>query len=126
VGDEYMIGPIEFRSIFKVKNYGQDDDLKRQWSHVLVHEPEAVATQLRVELRPDFSDEDPNEQFLLDEEGNPITERLFDLSFSKGRQTGPSGRELFDFLQIVMSNFAPEEPVRILNHTIRVTPRIGG
>jgi hypothetical protein len=121
-----MIGPIEFRSVFKVKNYGKDDDLKRQWSHIVVHEPEAVATQLRVELRPDFQDSDPLDEFLLDEEGEAVPERVFDLSFASGRQTAPTGRGIFNFLQVVMSNFAPEEPVRILNHTIRVTPRIGG
>ncbi len=126
VGDEYMIGPIGFRSIFKVKNYGQDDDLKRQWFHVLVHEPEAVDTQLRVELRPDFQDSDPLDDFLLDEEGMATPERVFDLSFASGRQTAPTGRQIFNFLQVVLSNFAPEEPARILNHTIRVTPRIGG
>jgi hypothetical protein len=125
-GDEYMIGPIEFRAVFKIKNYGQDDDLKRQWSHILVHEPETVASELRVELRPDFDEEDPGEPFLLDAEGEPVAVRTFDLSFSRGRQTGPTGRELFNFLQVVMSNFAPEEPIRVLNHDIRVTPRLGG
>jgi hypothetical protein len=126
VGDEYMIGPIEFRAIFKIKNYGQDDDLKRPWSQVLVHEPEEIATQLRLELRPDFQNSDPDDDFLLDVDGEPIVQRLVDLSFAKGRQTFPVGRTILNFEQVVMSNFAPEEPARILNHIIRLTPRVGG
>lgn len=126
VGDEYMIGPIDFRAIFKIKNYGQDEDLKRTWSQVLVHEPESIATQLRLELRPDFQNSDPDDDFLLDVDGNPTVQRLVDLSFSRGRQTFPVGRTILNFEQVVLSNFAPEEPARILNHIIRLTPRIGG
>ena len=127
-GDDYMLGPIQFLSTFKVKNYGTDDDQKRQWKHIIVHEPEVVASQLRVELLPDFQLSDPGEPFLLDADGEEQenAERLFDMSFKLGRQVAPLNREVLNFEQVRLSNFAPEEPIRILNHYLRVALRGGG
>lgn len=117
VGDDYMIGPINFAAIFKPSNYGTDDSLKRNWQQVLTYVPEEVATQLRIELREDFSSSDA-EELTVSDEG-----RVFDLSFGRGRLTAPVGRLVHNYMQVRMSNFAPDEPVQILNHALRATPR---
>jgi hypothetical protein len=33
-------------------------------------------------------------------------------------------RQIYDFEQVVITNFAPEQPVRILNHVLMVEPHI--
>jgi hypothetical protein len=47
---------------------------------------------------------------------------VFDLSYPKGRQVRAVGRKLYNFEQVVLTNFAPDEPVRILNHLLAVDP----
>jgi hypothetical protein len=124
VGDEYMIGAINFNALFKPKNYGTDDMQKRDWRHCVTHLPEAVATQLRVELLPDFLNSDPEELTIM--AGDPPETgggRIFDLSFSKGRQVAPVGRLIHNYQAVRISNFAPEQPIRLLNHSLMVTPR---
>ena len=124
VGDDYMIGAIQFTCLFKPSNYGTDDFLKRDWRQVVTHLPESVASILKVELLPDFFNSDPEE--LTIQAGDPPESaggRLFDMSFNKGRQVHPVGRLLHNYQAIRMTNFAPEQPIRLLNHSLMVTPR---
>lgn len=124
VGDDYMIGAIRFEAVFKPSNYGTDDFLKRDWRQVVTHLPEQVSSKVRVELLPDFFNSDPEELTIL--EGDPPESgqgRVFDMSFNKGRQVHPVGRLLHNYQAIRMKNFAPEEPIRILNHSLMLTPR---
>jgi hypothetical protein len=122
VGDEYMIGPIELLAEFKPTNYGDDDTLKRNWRHALTYVPEASRSVVRIRLLPDFQEEDEEEDVIVDPQGNIGQGFTVDLSFPKGRQTLPTGRKLYNYEQVVISQFAPEAPVRILNHVIMVAP----
>jgi len=124
VGYDYMIGPIDFRAEFKPTNYGDDDVLKRDWRHALVYEPETVSSVVRVQLIPDFQNSDDEEGTIENEVGDVGAGRTFDLSYNKGRQTRPVGRRIFDFEQVIITNFAPEQPIRILNHVLMVEPHI--
>lgn len=126
-GSEYMLGPIEFKCVFKPNNYGTDDVLKRPWGQVLTYKPEVISSQVRVEILPDFSQIDEEELTVLNEiDGEIVTGagRIFDMSFPRGRQTRPIGREIFNYEAIRITNVAPDEPVSIINHVIRATPKI--
>lgn len=122
-GYEYMLGAIEFVAEFKPSNFGTDDFQKRNWQQILTHEPEEVSTSLRIELLPDFQNSDPDEGSVTDTDGEVGQGRTFDLSYTKGRQLRPIGRLIYNFQQVRMKNFAPDQPVRILQHTLRVTPK---
>jgi hypothetical protein len=119
VDDDYLIGAIEFLAEFKPTNYGDDDTLKRNWRHALVYEPEDKKSVVRIRLIPDFQNIDDAENVDDGTEGDGF---LVDLSFAKGRQTLPVGRKIYNFEQVVISQFAPEAPVRILNHVVMVEP----
>ncbi len=121
---EYMLGPIDWLAKFKPTNLGDDDLLKRNWRHVLVHEPELVSSIVRVQLIPDFSQIDEDGDAVVAADGTTGRGREFDLSYPKGRQVQPTGRKLYNFEQVVLSNFAPEQPVRILNHLLAVDPHL--
>ncbi len=124
VGDEYMIGAIDFTCVFKPQNYGTDDVLKRDWRQVVTHEVENFASELRVELLPDFASSDPEELTVVDEETQETGEgRVFKMDSAKGRQVKPVGRLVHNFMGIKMTNFAPEEPIRLINHALMTTPR---
>lgn len=121
---EYMIGPIELDLLFKPQNYGTDDMSKRDWRQIVVHEIEDYASQLRIDLLPDFSMSDPEADTVVD----PVTEetgegRVFRMDYQKGRQVKPVGRYVHWFMALRMRNFAPEEPIRIINHLLCVEPR---
>ena len=119
---EYMIGPIDFFAKFKPANFGDDDVLKRDWRQILVHEVEQVSSIVRVQLIPDFGEEDEEEGSIKAPDGTTGQGHTFDLSYVKGRQVRPTGRKLYNFEQVVISNFAPEQPVRLLNHLLAVDP----
>jgi hypothetical protein len=110
---EYMLGAIDFRAIFKPKDYGTQDMLKRNWAHILSYIPEEVATQLRVELLTDMASVDLDEDLV--QSGEPPSTgagRIFDLSFSRGRQVQPVSIDVHSYMQVRLTNFAPEEPRR--------------
>jgi hypothetical protein len=119
-GYDYLIGAIDFRAEFKPTNFGDDDLLKRPWRQCIVHEPETVTSLVRVELIPDFQNSDDEEGSVVDAQGQIGQGRVFDMNFSKGRQLQPVGRQLYNFEQIVLTNFAPESPIRLLNHLMMV------
>lgn len=121
-GYDYMIGPIDFRAEFKPTNFGDDDSLKRNWRQIVVHEPEEVSSEIRVELRPDFQLSDDEELSVVGEDGETGAGRVFNLNFAKGRQVQPVGRRLYDFEQVVITNFAPNSPVRLINHVMAAAP----
>ncbi len=121
--DDYMLGAIEFEARFKPKDYGTDDSQKRDWKQVVTYIPEAVSTSLRVELRLDFASIDDEELTIVGENGETGEGRTFDLSFARGRLTRPVGRRVYNYMQVVLKNFAPDEPVRLLNHTLLSNPR---
>jgi hypothetical protein len=122
-GYEYMLGPIDFLAKWKPTNYGDDDVQKRNWRTVIVHEPEDVSSEVEVEFRPDFQNSDPDDGAVVDEQG--VAGKLkFDMNFSKGRQVAPVGRNLYDFEQIVVSNFGPNRPVRLINLGLGVAPHM--
>lgn len=123
VGYEYMIGAIEFNCVFKPQNYGTDDITKRDWRQVVIHEVENVASDLRVELLPDFQNTDPEELTIVNAAGETGDGRHFFMDYQYGRQVLPVGRNVHSFMAVRMSNFAPEEPIRIINHLLMVTPR---
>ena len=121
---EYMIGAIELDLTFKPQNLGSDDISKRNWREIVVHEVEQFASQLRVDLLPDFSSEDPEADTVVD----PVTEetgmgRVFRMDYSKGRQIKPVGRLIHFYMGLRMRNFAPEEPIRVINHLLCTEPR---
>lgn len=122
-GYEYMLGPIEFAAVFKPTNFGTDDSQKRDWKQVLTFVPQAVSSQVRVELLPDFANVDDEELTVKDAEGEVGAGRTFDLSEQRGRIKRPVGRRVYNFMQIRMRNFAPDEPVEILNHALLSNPR---
>lgn len=124
VGDDYMIGPIEFRAEFKPSNYGTDDFTKRDWRQVIIHEPEAVSTTLRTELLRDFQNSDVDEDTVTDAAGVAGLGRNFDLGFGQGRQIRQVGRLVHNFMGVRLSNFAPDEPLTIINHLLMLTPRV--
>lgn len=121
-GWDYMLAPIDFMAKFKPTNFGDDDTLKRSWRQVLVHEPEMVSSIVRVQLIPDFQESDDDEGSIVAPDGTTGSGHTFDLSYPRGRQVRPVPRRLYNFEQVVLSNFAPEQPVRILNHLLMVDP----
>jgi hypothetical protein len=121
-GYDYMIGPIDFRAEFKPTSYGDDDALKRNWRQIITYEPEDVTSTIRVQLVPDFQGEDDEEGSVVDAEGEVGAGRTFDLSYSRGRQLRPTGRRLYNYEQLIITNFAPNQPVRLLNHQMAVAP----
>jgi hypothetical protein len=121
---EYMIGPIEIDWIFKPQNLGTDDLSKRNWRQIVVHEIEQAASQLRIDLLPDFASEDPEADTVVD----PVTQetgegRVFRMDYAKGRQIKPVGRLIHFYMGVRMRNFAPEAPIRIINHLLGTEPR---
>lgn len=121
VGSEYMIGPIQFEALFKPRNYGTDDMQKRNWRQVLTHNPEESASRVEVELLPDLQLSDDEEATVQNESGE--TGRLFLMDYFKGRQVRPIGRRIHNYLGVRIKNFAPEEPIAIINHTLGVEGR---
>jgi len=120
-GYEYMIGAIQFEAVFKPFNYGSDDYTKRNWRYSLVHEIEEYSSDLEIELRPDFSSEDQFAGDIVNEDGT--TGRHFKMDYKTGRQIGRVEKVPHTYMQVVLKNFAPDEPVRIINHVLAVTPR---
>lgn len=120
-GWEYMIGAIDFEAVFKPFNYGSDDYTKRNWRHILVHEIEQFHSKLDIELRADFADEDQFEGDIQNDDGE--LGRQFFMDYKTGKQIGRVEKVVHTYLQIVMNNFAPEEPIRIINHVLATTPR---
>lgn len=126
VGDDYMIGAINFDCIFKPQNYGTDDLTKRNWRQVVVHEVEEFASKIRVDLLPDFQLSDPEADSVANEEGGEIVYgpgRTYLMDYSRGRQVRPVGRLIHAFMAVRIRNFAPEQPVRIINHMLGVEAR---
>ncbi len=120
-GWEYMLGPIEFNASFKPTDYGTADFEKRPWRHAIEYDPQQVGTQLQVELLFDFESVDPVSGTQL-EDGRKA--RVFDLSLSRGKQVEPVERTIDNFLQVKLRNFAPDQPVRLLNHYLMITPKV--
>ncbi len=122
-GYDYMIGAIEFDAIFKPTNFGTDDMQKRDWKHLLTFVPQDVSSLVRVELRRDFADTDVDELTVTDSEGETGDGRVFDTQFAAGRIKRAIGRRIYNYLSVRMRNFAPDEPVQILNHTLLSNPK---
>lgn len=122
-GYDYMIGAIDFKCVFKPKNYSSDDMLKRDWGHIVVHEVAQESSSLRVEILPDFQASDPEELSVVGDDGETGAGRIFDMSYPLGRQRQPVGRLLHAYEAIRMTNFAPEESIRIINHSMLKTAR---
>jgi len=121
---EYMLGPIGIDWQFKPQNYGTDDTSKRSWRQIVVHEIEQFSSKLRVDLQPDFQLADPEEGTVVDPVTNDVGEgRTFRMDYEKGRQLKPVGRQIHFFMAVRMRNFAPEEPIRLINHILCETPR---
>lgn len=123
VGDPYMIGAINFDCLFKPQNYGTDDPTKRDWRQVVVHEVEDFASEVRVDILPDFQFSDPEADTVTDDAGVTGAGRTFLMDYAKGRQVRPVGRLVHSFMAVRIRNFAPEAPVRIVNHSLMVELR---
>jgi hypothetical protein len=125
-GFDYMIGAIEFVAEFKPSNMMVDDLVKRGWRQIVTFDPVTKPSKLRVELLRNFAVSDEGEEDVLNEIDNEIVAgagRLFDLSQPGGRIDRPTGRMIYDYMQVRMKNFAPDEPVQIFNHILRPTPK---
>jgi hypothetical protein len=122
-GYEYMIGPIELDLRFKPTNYGSDDNAKRNWRHAVTFVPQAQASELRVEVINDLAATDT----LATEVEQPTVGegRLFDMSQTKGRQVGTLPRVIHNFIAVRMHNFAPDEPIEVINHALMFEPQEG-
>lgn len=121
---EFMLGAIGMDAIFKPQNYGIDDTQKRSWRQIVVHEVESFASQLRVDLLPDFSMVDPEADTVVDPVTGETGEgRVFRMDYSKGRQIKPVGRQIHNHMAVRMRNLAPEEPIRVINHVLCEEPR---
>lgn len=121
---EFMIGAIELDLLFKPQNYGIDDTQKRDWRQIVVHEIEDFASQLRIDLLRDFQSTDDDADTVVD----PVTQetgegRVFRMDYEKGRQIKPVGRRIYNHMALRMRNFAPEAPVRLINHLLCTEPR---
>lgn len=115
---EFMIGPIQLDLLFKPQNYGVDDMQKRSWRQYVIHEVEQFASELRIDLLPDFQFIDSEADTVVGDDGQTGQGRIFRMDYSKGRQEHPVGRLIHDFMAVRMRNFAPEEPIRIINHLL--------
>jgi hypothetical protein len=124
VGWEYMLGPIDFQAEFKPTNMLVDDTVKRNWAQYVVHEPEDAASELRVELWPDFTTEDPGSGTIAQPDGT-VGNRNFLMDWKLGRQKRPVGRDIYAYVAVKFSNFAPEAPIRIINHLLGVEAQRG-
>lgn len=122
-GYEYMIGPIELDLRFKPNNYGTDDNAKRNWRHAVTFVPQEQASKLRIEVLNDLAATD--ELATETEEPTVGLGRTFDMSQSKGRLVAPLPRKIHNFIAVRMHNFAPDEPLEILNHAIMFEPEQG-
>ena len=122
-GYDYMIGPIELDLRFKPTNYGSDDNAKRNWRHAVTFVPQDQASELRVEILNDLAATDT----LATEVEQPTVGdgRLFDMSQPKGRQVGTVPRVIHNFIAVRMHNFAPDEPIEIINHALMFEPQEG-
>lgn len=122
-GWEYMLGAIFFEAVFKPQNYGTDDYTKRNWKQVLIHEPESINSELMVELLPDFSDVDQFEGDIISNDAGDLEGRTFLMDQKFGKQVRRIEKVVHTYLGVRMTNFAPEEPIRIINHAITTTAR---
>lgn len=121
---EFMIGAIELDLFFKPQNYGIDDMQKRDWRQIVVHEREQFASQLRIDLLRDFASTDIDAGTVVDPVTGEVGEgRVFRMDYEFGRQVKPVGRQIYNHMAIRMRNFAPEAPIRVINHSLCVTPR---
>lgn len=120
-GWQYMLGPIEFFVSFKPTNFGTSDFPKRSWRHAVEYVPQAVASQLQIELLTDFEESDPVSGQQI-EEGRKA--RVFDMSHATGKQVEPVEREIHHYMQVRLRNFAPDEPIKLLNHILMQTPKL--
>lgn len=119
IGSEYMLGPIAFECVFKPTEFGVPDGEFRNWRHVVIHDPEDRSAILEIEILQDFSQVDVEADTVTNPDGE-ISRRTFDMSYPRGRQSRPIGRSIYSFLGFRMTNFAPEEPIRLLNHIIGI------
>lgn len=121
---EFMLGAIGMDCIFKPQNYGIDDTQKRSWRQIVVHEVEQFASQLRIDLLPDFQMVDPEADTVVDPVTGETGEgRVFRMDYARGRQIKPVGRDIHNHMAVRMRNLAPEEPIRIINHVLCEEPR---
>lgn len=120
---EYMLGPIDFLAQFKPFNYLVDDSLTRHWKEYVVHEVEEEASELRIELLPDFQNSDPDDGVIVNESG-VAGNRVAKMDFKFGRQVLPVPRNIHAHMAVRLTNFAPEEPIRILNHVLGMEQRL--
>jgi hypothetical protein len=124
-GAEYMIAPIDFLAEFKPWNLGSDKEVKRAVDLFVIHEPEDFDSRLRVEFLADFEDEDRAEGAVQSDDSGVAGSRVFTLSHRSGKQKMALGRIVHTFQNLRLTNFAPEEPVRILNIAPTVTRHHG-
>jgi hypothetical protein len=122
-GWEYMIGPIEFLALFKPTDFGSDDDTKRDWRCIVYHEPEDHDSFVRIDLLQDFQATDPNADIQLQQDGTTEGPRQVNLNYAFGKQVIPLSREVFTTMQVKLSQFAPESPVRLINFALCVEGR---
>ena len=97
--------------------------LKRPWRLSCVYEPEGVTSKIRVQLIPDLQNSDEQEGTVVDAQGQTGQGRVFDMAFTRGRLIQPVGREVYNYEQMVVTNFAPESPVRLMNLALMIEPR---
>jgi len=114
-GTEYMLGPINWYATLKPSNLGKDSTQKRTIDLFLVHVPEEFDSVLKIEFLPDFSAVDERAGAISSDDTGIPGDRTMLMSSPKGRQNVSIGRVKHAYMGYKLSNFAPEQPIRVLN-----------
>jgi hypothetical protein len=115
VGSEYMLGPINWFATIKPTNLGISADVKRTIDLFIEHVVEEFDSQVKIECLPDFANVDEGAGAVLSDDSGVPGDRILSMSSQKGRQNISLGRIIHSYMGYRLSNFAPEEPIRIIN-----------
>lgn len=114
-GTRYVIGAINWFATFKPTSLQKDSSIKRTVDLFVVHVPEEFDSQVKIECFPDFATEDEREGAILSTDDATPNGRTVLMSNPKGSQIVPLGRIVSRYMGYRLSNFAPEQPIRLLN-----------
>ncbi len=115
VGTRYKLGPINWYATIKPTNLGIDSEVKRTIDLYLIHAVEEFASQVKIECFPDFASADERAGAILSDDSGIPGDRILSMDSAKGRQNISLGRIIYAYMGYKLSNFAAEQPIRILN-----------
>jgi len=114
-GTEYMLGPINWYAMFKPSSLGKDSVTKRTIDLFVVHVPEEFDSSVKIEILSDFSAVDERAGAIMSDDSSAPGDRRMLMSNPKGRQLATIGAVIYAYIGYRLSNFAPEQPIRIIN-----------